>query len=725
MKRRAALLAVLGLYSALMVVDRAIAERATTPLLDETILKRIQDEVSGSICFEHIRKLTTLHRIWGGRDYHEAAQYMADKASEYGLKDAVVEKYPIKTGKEDFWMQSTGGYVPWDCRSGALRLVSPFPMLISDFESAGSTVAVGSRSTNTVADVVYVGRGDSDEAYRGKDVREKIVLAEGGRHEDVHELAVHKLGALGTLQFYNTRGNYYESEGIYWASISPWSKDGTRNSTFGFNLSATQGLFLKELLAKGEKVIVSAKIDAQIVDNGSFELATAVIPGARFPDEEFIFYAHLDHPKPGAHDNGSGDGVLLEIARTLSSLITRGVIPAPQRSIRFMWIPHMSGLNMYFTKHPEKIGKVKAGCNIDCVGLDQAKFPSKFYVGLPPHSLPTYLTDLTINLVGHLNHKIDSAINEGPQEDLLFSPEGSRNLFSVTLAPYQGASDEYTANTRSLNIPSIYFHDFPIPPRHNQINFLDYIDPTNLRRISYLGAIISYAWADAGDKTAARIINEVSYRAEARLSSERLKAIDLFDSASPGGIHQSFARGRELLFWGLRRERGMADALEGILSKKTSLDRLSSYRQSLEKRSSELMAELTERYRQRCAKAGLQPKTELLGERRTPTGGDIPVQNPSIKGSPGYFSNYFEEKLGEDFLSRYKQVRPDFSYGNVGYYETLNYVDGRNSLEDIYRAVQAELWSEDYSADHSLSFEETAAYIQMLKDAGVLDLKKR
>jgi len=701
------------------------AADTTRPVLDESLLKRIQNEVSGSICFEHIRKLTTLHRIWGSVDYHQAAQYMVDKATEYGLKEAVIEKYPVKTGKENFWMHSTGGYVPWDCQEGKLRLVSPYPLLISDFESAASTVAVCSRSTDTTAEIIYVGRGDTEEAYRAKDVKGKIVLAEDGRHENVHELAVHRFGALGTLQFYNTRGNYLESEGIYWARISPWNKDGTKSSTFGFNLSTTQGLLLKDLLSKGEKVVVSAKVTAQIVENGSFELATAVIPGARLPEEEFIFYAHLDHPKPGAHDNASGDGVLLEIARTLSSLINNKIIPPPQRSIRFMWIPHMSGLNMYLVHHQEKIGKIKAGCNIDCVGLNQARFPSKFYVAVPPHSLPTYLTDITNNLVGYFNQKMDSANSEGAPEDLLFSPEGSRNLFSATLTPYQGASDEYTANTRSLNIPSIYFHDFPIPPRHNQINFLDYIDSTSLKRVSYLGAIISYAFADAGDSIASGLLNEISYRAENRLERELLKAKNLIEQAHRDDIHQSFARGGELLFWGLKRERGMAESLREIFSTKSSLNELSHYVQSLEKKSKEMTAELERCYELRCATAGLGPSERFSPGKKASSGSGIPVLNSSIKGSPGYFSNYFEEKLGEDFLDKYKGVRPDFVYGNVGYYETLNYVDGHNTLEDIFEAVQAELWSEDYPTDHSLGFEETAQYINMLKDAGVLELKKK
>src|SRR5690606_18138325 len=101
------------------------------------------------------------------------------------------------------------------------------------------------------------------------------------------------------------------------------------------------------------------------------------------------------------------------------------------RSIRFMWIPHMSGLNMYFSAHPEKIGKIKGGCNIDCVGADPAKFPTKLYIALPPHSLYSSLVDIAGNLVSHFNHDFDQAVIMGENEKLLFSPEGSRNLFSA------------------------------------------------------------------------------------------------------------------------------------------------------------------------------------------------------------------------------------------------------------------------------------------------------
>jgi N-glycosylase/DNA lyase len=427
----------------------------------------------------------------------------------------------------------------------------------------------------------------------------------------------------------------------------------------------------------------------------------------------------LDQPQPGAHDNASGDAVLLEIARTLARLIDNQIIPAPKRSIRFMWIPHMSGLNMYFSAHPEKIGKVKGGCNVDCVGVNPAKFPTKFYVALPPHSLYSPLADIAVNLISRFNQGFDQAVIDGDDEKLLFSPEGSRNLFSATLVPYQGGSDEYTANTRSLNIPSLYFFEEPLPPRHNQINFLDYLDPTNLGRVAYLGALVSYAFASVGPETAVALVREVGFRAQCRIKQELAKVKSRLEKSGREDLQRNLAQGDNLLDWGLKREKRAAGSLKEMTPIEKSLKRLMTlYEQSLDQAVSSAKRELRTVFDLRCADLGVKPGS--LSDPPSAEGAGIPVLNPLIKGSPGYFSNYFEDILGDDFLNKYPGVRSSFRYGNVGYYETLNHIDGHNTIADIFNAVQAELWSEGYAAYHFLTFQETVQYLRMLKDAQVI-----
>jgi hypothetical protein len=715
-----------GLLAAAPSAEAASRGDESSALIERESVRRIEGEVSGSICFEHVRKLSGYDRRWGSRDYAEAISYLAGKSRDYGLRDVSIERVSIRTGRETFWMQSPGGYVPWECRRGSLRLVKPFPMLISDYESASSTVADHSRSTETEAELVFVGKGDSAKDYEGLDVRGKIVLSEGGNHEEVHELAVQRHGALGTVLFYPFPAQSPESDGVYWTRILPMSRDGKARSTFGFSLSTNRGMFLRDMLKKGEKIVVAAEIDADIVPDGTFDLLTAVIPGSTAPEEEFLLYSHLDHPKPGAHDNAGSNATVLEIARTLSVLVQKGILPRPSRTIRFLWMPHMSGLNMYLSRHPEKIGKIKAGINLDCVGLNQSKYPSFFYVVLPPASLLGPLTDITNNLVDLFNRRLSRAFVEGSQQGFLVAPEGSRNMFQATLLPYDGGSDEYTANTTSLNIPSLRFFDFPIPPRHNQLDVLEYIDPTTLQRVSYLGAIVAYAYAGMGPKTAPYLLNENLYQAKDRLAQDLLKAENLIESAGPDAIHESYRRGILLLRWRAETEQKGLTALRNGAAFDGSLDeRLADDRRGMEACAASSLAELTKRHGAVCRRLNVRPLKGTLGTPDSPWASVIPVPNPEIKGSPGYFDTYFEDTLGPNYLKKYPNILHYFAYGSTGYYETLNYMDGKRSVLDIYEAVRAELWSGDYSFSHSLSLEETAEYVRLLNDARVISLKKR
>ena len=54
-------------------------------------------------------------------------------------------------------------------------------------------------------------------------------------------------------------------------------------------------------------------------------------------DQDIVIAAHLDHQVPGANDNASGSGTLLELVRAANHLISAGKIPKPRRTIRFWW----------------------------------------------------------------------------------------------------------------------------------------------------------------------------------------------------------------------------------------------------------------------------------------------------------------------------------------------------------------------------------------------------
>jgi len=72
--------------------------------------------------------------------------------------------------------------------------------------------------------------------------------------------------------------------------------------------------------------------------------------------------------EPNASNNVSGVAICLEAARLLTHLIGQGVLPKPQRSIKFFHGLETWGLYAYAVRNPEKMKQVLCGLTIDGIG---------------------------------------------------------------------------------------------------------------------------------------------------------------------------------------------------------------------------------------------------------------------------------------------------------------------------------------------------------------------
>ena len=70
------------------------AQAQQPPLLPEKTVAALAHELSGETAKRNLEFLARLHRQRGSRDFHTAAQFMADRAGEYGLADAAVLSFP-------------------------------------------------------------------------------------------------------------------------------------------------------------------------------------------------------------------------------------------------------------------------------------------------------------------------------------------------------------------------------------------------------------------------------------------------------------------------------------------------------------------------------------------------------------------------------------------------------------------------------------------------------
>ncbi len=181
-------------------------------------------------------------------------------------------------------------------------------------------------------DLVWVATG-SDADYIGRDVRGKAVLIldipRPGtlRHSIRTEASIARAfekgaGAVGIV--YGISDNF-----AVWQRIP----DGP-----GFNVGYEDGLRLRQMLGRGERVTVNLEMRSEVVTGLEEASVWGTLPGAS--DEEILIIAHMDGYFQAASDNGSGLAVMMGLLEHFAS------IPQSERprTIRFLGsVGHHSG----------------------------------------------------------------------------------------------------------------------------------------------------------------------------------------------------------------------------------------------------------------------------------------------------------------------------------------------------------------------------------------------
>jgi hypothetical protein len=132
---------------------------------------------AASAPYENLRSLTRLHRVPATPEFDQAAEFMLLRAKEYGLHDAHAEQFPID-GKIHYGLMRS--YLAWHVDSARLWELEPERTLLGDWATDPIRLADYSHSADVDAPLIDVGAGASEADYANKDVRGKIVLADGG-----------------------------------------------------------------------------------------------------------------------------------------------------------------------------------------------------------------------------------------------------------------------------------------------------------------------------------------------------------------------------------------------------------------------------------------------------------------------------------------------------------------------------------------------------------------
>jgi hypothetical protein len=658
-------------------------------LLDRSVLVALDQELSGVAAKDHVARLTQLHRVPASPGFHEAVDYVMNRAKSFGLSDVHVESFP---GDGQTWFGTLRGNRGWRVEGGSLDEVSPEPRRIVSYDDVRLAVADNSESADVTAGLVDVGAGAKPSDFEGRDVRGKLVLCDANPAV-CHRLAVEERGAAGLVSYNSNQVSAWwrdDQDLIRWGHLDARG----RQNTFALMISVREARSLQQRLARGDRITLHALVKARNDDASPYETLIATIPGTDPSAGDIVFSCHLDHQKPGANDNASGCAANLEIARTLKTLVDVKRIPPPVRTIRFVWPSEMTGTIAYLTKYPEIASRIRAAVHLDMVGGDPFITKSVLHVTRSPWSIAT-ITDDVEEVFGR--YVIDGAMHaagEGDMTRAIRSQSGSKDALWADITPYESGSDHWIYQEGSFAIPAVYLRDHPDVFIHTTRDVPDNIEPTKMKRSAFIAAASGYYLAtmpDGGDSLLA-----LSYaNAQARLAEDGRRAVALAAEQNRG------PDAANIIAQGVLREQRRLRSVSRFAGSGSS-SRVDTLTAGIASAGRALLQTVTSPAdAERLAAAGF--KAPSADQR-------IPVRSPAVKGPLDPGADWLVSK---GVTGQLAVTRVDGSEDVT--YEIVNLMDGVRTVGDITNVVSAEFEPIPPGA--------VAEYIEALVKAGAVSFR--
>lgn len=659
----------------------AVAGTSLDGLVSEQVIKPLAEEVSGVAAKRNLDRITLYHRMRASAPFRESAEFIRQQLLNYGLENTRILEYPAD-GTTMYGTQKSR--FAWDVEFAELWELKQQDGVwrrerrLADWDAMPLSLAQDSLAGEVEADLVDIGAGTSASDYLGKNLAGKLVLT-SSQPESVANVAVGQHGAAGIISFAaNQKTAWWKEDDrlVRWGHLDSFP----RVATFAFMISLGEARRLQARLAQGEQVRFHALVRAA-QRAGQYTLVDAAIPGTdpAVEHQEIIFTCHLDHPRPGANDNASGCAAILEVARTLHTLVIHGLLPAPRRTLRFIWAPEIEGSLVYLSRRQDT-ENILANIHLDMVG-GGPQTKAVFRVSGGPMSLPGFSADLAHEIGRFVNHQTEQFASGMAVPYPLISAEGGKEPLMALMEGISLGSDHQVFNEGSWRIPGFYLHDWPDRYIHTNFDQAANIDPTKLKRSAFIAALGGWTLANLGPQDAAGLLALLKRNALSR-AAEALDRSRHWSSEDAAVARQVYAEVE------IRKLHSLA-AFMAI--------------------EADVVAE-----RQRF----IGQLYELAGDSSaevTAGSGVMYRRNPEIQGPMNAFGyGYLEAHLPADKLSGLRL--PDwantrFDNGEFAY-EALNLVDGVRSVSRIRDWLTAEL--------EPVPVEVVAEYLEALESIGVL-----
>jgi hypothetical protein len=539
-----------------MLAQAQFQQNRPTMVPAET-MRVIATELSGARAFNNVVEIAGYEYDRKPSEYtstYRESAAVERLAKEYGFSDVRITRLPVPFGQWDaeeaeLWVETAAG-----------------PQLVTRLLDHPAVLVTGSQNSDVRAPLVWVGRGMQERDYQGRDVRGKVVLTDGNPTV-VHDLAVLKYGAAGVVTFVNLYGFGIDrpdqlAHAVRLSNAQNESLDG--QTKFALMLSHRQGMKLLEQVNTSPEVIVRVKTRATR-HAADHEVVEGWIPGDGTTKDEVVIVAHLFEGigKQGANDDISGCGAALEIGRTWKKLIEEGKLPRPKRAVHFLWVPEIVYANEYWKKYPDFVKNAVAMTSMDIVGSNQTISRNEMRVLLNPYSFPSFLDNLYIQFMEWMedtqaikfhNLRNDDTFSGRYMQEPIVDPQGSQDPFHIRIMKHAGGSDHLPFLRSKPRVAGVHYMNWPDVGYHTSEDLTKNLDPTQLKRASFITMCVSLVMANARPEDALHLAGLTAGHAVERIGDDLTRAMEMLRAAPALQLDDAYKEALVLVRQAYKRE---------------------------------------------------------------------------------------------------------------------------------------------------------------------------
>jgi hypothetical protein len=293
----------------------------------------------------------------------------------------------------------------------------------------------------------------------------------------------------------------------------------------------------------------------------------------------------------------------------------------------------------------------------------------------------------------------------------IVAPSGSDEPFYYLIDTHSGASDHEVFNDWAVQVPGVCMNAWPDQWYHTSGDRADKADPTQLKRVSIIGAAAAYTIASADDFVAKRIAAETASNGTRRLGHQFMIALERLNEASAETLADAYKAARGQVEASSANEKAtLATVLELAENEKDVGSYLEAMNMAVDSVAKAHLMALDRHMEAVASKLGMKPIKIQWSDLEKKAANMIPI--PTAEVTENGYRGYAQliSKVPKAERSKYKYSRRDIASTS----ELQCLIDGKRSVLLIKQSLDAQYQQES-------KLESVLNYIHILELAGLVE----